>query len=284
MLKLSLIIPVYNEERHIGACLDAIAKQTVMPLEVIVVDNNCSDRTVEIAKSYKFVRVVTETRQGRGYARTAGFNAAKGDILGRIDGDSQISSNWTEKVVEYFEVDNGLAGLTGLTLTPILPIVTWPKSTFVARSYYWNVHGIFGTITTWGANMAIRKSSWDRVSDKVNLNDHQVHEDQDVALWIAGYGQKIIQANDVLVTAYNQSFRYLPKLLFYIQLRNRTKKYHKIQGNLPAPENVKISLANRIGAHLLSIPALIYGLIFGVIFFPLDLFMVRIVKHKNWFN
>lgn len=51
MLTLTLVIPVFNEEHQIKGCLDAVASQTVMPDEVIVVDNNCTDRTIEIAQN-----------------------------------------------------------------------------------------------------------------------------------------------------------------------------------------------------------------------------------------
>ena len=55
-LTLSIVIPVFNEQRYIKACLDSIAAQTVKPDEVIVVDNNSTDKTVQIAKKYKFDR------------------------------------------------------------------------------------------------------------------------------------------------------------------------------------------------------------------------------------
>ncbi len=101
-LSLSLVIPAYNEERHLAACLDAVSRQAVMPSEVIVVDNNSTDRTAEIARSYPFVRVVQEPRQGIVFARNAGFDAARGDIIGRIDADTIIPSDWTKHVLAFF--------------------------------------------------------------------------------------------------------------------------------------------------------------------------------------
>jgi len=284
MLKLSLIIPVYNEEHHIRGCLDAISRQSEMPDEVIVVDNNCTDRTIDIAKTYDFVTVIAEPKQGRAHARNAGFNAAKHDILGRIDSDSLLSRNWVETVKRHFASDNQLSGLTGLSSTPILPLLRWPKSTLFSRTYYWNVHGVFGTITTWGATMAVRKNSWEMVKNDVCLDDKKAHEDQDIALWMASKSQKIIQANDVRITAYNQSFRYLPKMLYYIKLRNQTKKRHLELGNLPAPENLRFPMFQRIGSFSLSIPALIYGILVGIVFLPLDWLMIKVVKSKTWFD
>jgi glycosyltransferase involved in cell wall biosynthesis len=93
-LRVSLVIPVYNEESHLRGCLDAIAAQTVQPLEVIVVDNNSNDGTAAIAAAYPFVTLITIARQGVVYARDAGFDAAKGEIIGRIDADTHIAPDW----------------------------------------------------------------------------------------------------------------------------------------------------------------------------------------------
>ena len=73
MLTISVVIPAWNEEKYIEEALDLIAKQTIQPLEVIVVDNNSVDNTVAIAKR-KGARVIKEARQGITPARNAGFN------------------------------------------------------------------------------------------------------------------------------------------------------------------------------------------------------------------
>src|SRR5262245_36697630 len=94
--RLSIVIIAFNEEKHIGPCLEAIAHQTVAPDEVIVVDNNSTDRTVQIASSYPFIKVIHETEQGMIPARNTGLDAAKGDLLARIDADTRIPPQWVE--------------------------------------------------------------------------------------------------------------------------------------------------------------------------------------------
>src|SRR5688500_17107775 len=93
-LRASVVIPVYNEADSLDLCLSAIAAQTTQPFEVIVVDNNSTDTTAEIAASYPFVRLVYESRQGVVHARNTGFNLAQGDIIARIDADTVIESGW----------------------------------------------------------------------------------------------------------------------------------------------------------------------------------------------
>src|SRR5476651_1469584 len=81
-LTLSIVIPVYNEQGYLKACLDSIAAQADLPDEVIVVDNNSTDDTAKIAKSYKFVRLLREPRHHQSFAQATGFDAARSDIIG----------------------------------------------------------------------------------------------------------------------------------------------------------------------------------------------------------
>jgi glycosyltransferase involved in cell wall biosynthesis len=97
-LSLSIVIPVYNEQSHLKACLDSIAKQEDYPDEVIVVDNNSTDKTCDIAKSYPFVKLAREKKQGVLSARTKGFNLAKSDFIGRIDADTVLPPTWIKDV------------------------------------------------------------------------------------------------------------------------------------------------------------------------------------------
>ncbi len=283
-MKLSLVIPVYNEEKQIVGCLESIASQTVMPDEVIIVDNNCQDRTVELAKKFSFVRVIEERSQGRGYARTAGFNNTRGDVIGRIDADSRLEKHWVERVKARFETDSELMGLTGIGLTSFLPGVTSLRSTLFSRSYYWFVHAEFHTITMWGATMAVRKQAWDAVADKVCLDDNLVHEDQDLSLWIAGNGGKIIQDNAVKISTSGQTYRYLPKLLHYRTLFARTKKLHTKNGNLRSPVLRRLSWRNTAPGWVASLlPGAFLGVV-SLVFFPLDyLIAVKLQKH-DWLS
>jgi glycosyltransferase involved in cell wall biosynthesis len=82
---LSIVIPAYNEECSIAACLQSLARQqTDVQYEVLLVDNNSTDATVETAQAAAIgldFHVVREPRQGRGAARGTGFNVACGDII-----------------------------------------------------------------------------------------------------------------------------------------------------------------------------------------------------------
>ena len=182
-LTLSIVIPVFNEEAYLADCLDAIAAQSVPADEVIVVDNNSTDATAEIAKKYSFVTLITEQRQHQAFAQKTGFDYASGDILGRIDGDTILPVDWVKKVKAEFGADQTLQALDG---GPD-PYDVSSKSIAVAifKTYHALAGIIAGTKMLWGANTALRADTWRRISGNV-LQRADIWEDYDLALLIGG--------------------------------------------------------------------------------------------------
>lgn len=84
-MKISVIIPAYNEEKYISKVIKMV-KKCKCAEEIIVVDNNSTDRTSEIAKKNGATTVFCQ-KQGKGYAMEKGIKTAKGDILVFLDGD-----------------------------------------------------------------------------------------------------------------------------------------------------------------------------------------------------
>ena len=190
-LALSLIITAYNEEEHLQACLDSVSAQTVMPDEVIVVDNNSTDETAKIAAAYPFVRVVGAKEQGIVYARNAGFDAAKGDIIGRIDSDSILPSNWVEYVLNFYRLggNESTAFTGGGTFYNVpLPVVgRWILDLLAFR-----VNRLaLGHHFLFGSNMAMPRTVWQGVRNSV-CNRTDIHEDIDIAVHIHEVGVPIV--------------------------------------------------------------------------------------------
>jgi glycosyltransferase involved in cell wall biosynthesis len=95
-LKLSVVIPCYNEEDGVR---EVIGRMPSAVDEVVVVDNNCTDRTAEVARSLG-ARVVAEPRPGYGAAYKAGLRAATGDIVITLDGDGTYPPEEITKLVD----------------------------------------------------------------------------------------------------------------------------------------------------------------------------------------
>jgi glycosyltransferase involved in cell wall biosynthesis len=185
-LTLSIVIPVYNEQSYLKACLDSIAAQAVLPDEVIVVDNNSTDDTGRIAKSYSFVRLLQEPQQHQSYAQATGFNAATSDIIGRIDADSILPVNWVKNVKSYFAVHPEAVGISSGTQPYDMAVKGLSGRVF---RFYLGIAGrLAGTTMLWGANCALRRSAWRRVSAKV-LQRPDIWEDFDLSICVAACGQ-----------------------------------------------------------------------------------------------
>ncbi len=96
-MKISVIIPTYNEEKVIGKCLESLSKQTYKDLEIIVVDDGSTDETLSKIKG---VKVLKEEHKGPGTARNLGAKEAKGEILVFVDADMVFKEDFVEKLIK----------------------------------------------------------------------------------------------------------------------------------------------------------------------------------------
>lgn len=193
ILNISVVIPAYNEADTIASCLTALVSQIKPGDEVIVVDNNSSDATAEIVRRYSekqaSVRLISEPQQGVQFARNRGFDEAKGDIFGRIDADTIVSAGWIEAVRAYYSLPEnekiGVAsGRTGYYDLPFQGMTEFFTDMFT--------HGanqkLAGTHSIHGANMSLRRSTWEAIRSEVCMN-FGIMEDQDLGYHVtqAGY-------------------------------------------------------------------------------------------------
>jgi len=101
-LTISVVIPCYNEEDGVREVIGRMPKAVD---EVVVVDNNCTDRTAEVARSLGAV-VVAEKRPGYGAAYKAGLKAATRDVIVTLDGDGTYPPEEIPRLVDTL-VDRG---------------------------------------------------------------------------------------------------------------------------------------------------------------------------------
>lgn len=89
-MRISVIIPAYNAEATLADCLESVARQTLRPFEVVVVDDGSTDNTRGVAARFEkrlILRIVTQVNSGLGKARNAGMSAATGDAYAFLDAD-----------------------------------------------------------------------------------------------------------------------------------------------------------------------------------------------------
>ncbi len=230
-VRLSVVIPVLNEAAILGACLDALARQSAFIDEIIVVDNSSTDATVAVAEAYPRVRVLAESRRGVTFARNTGFDAATGDILARIDADTLVRPGWAQAIRDAFAATPAPAGLAGpaaftILSTPDLPVGRTPYALFRV------IHRVLigeGPLT-YGHNMAITRSAWHRIRELVTVGDNAISEDIDIALALLHTGNKVAYEQRMLVTITAERTMHPAKLARYIRADRLTKaKYRELR-------------------------------------------------------
>lgn len=107
-MKVTVVIPAFNEEKNIARTIEAVLAQDYPDREVIVVDNASSDKTAEVASRYP-VRVVREPEKGLLNARERGRLEASGQIIANIDADCLPETDWLARAVRYFGDDRIVA-------------------------------------------------------------------------------------------------------------------------------------------------------------------------------
>jgi glycosyltransferase involved in cell wall biosynthesis len=226
-LTLTIVIPSYNEQSYLPACLDSIADQTVMPSEVIVVDNNSTDETAKIAQQYSFVKLIKEKRQGVFFAANRGFKDAKSEVIGRIDADTLLPPQWVETVLNGLQKDKA-AAVTGPVNYYDMPL---------PHANYWFDH-IMRALTyrfayknspfLYGSNLAIRRTVWKNLAAGL-CRQQDIHEDIDLAIHVKEHGHEIIYSKAMLSGASGRRYNDgLKSFGGYIGMYRRTFSRHQM--------------------------------------------------------
>lgn len=207
-LSLSIVIPACNEEGYLKDCLDSIAAQTVAPLEVIVVDNNSRDQTAQIARSYPFVKLIEEPKQGIVFARNRGFKAVKSDLIGRIDADSRLSSNWIEQALQFFGNHQDVAACGGDFYFYDFPFKR--VGYFFFNLIYYRLQAwLAGSNIMLGANMVVRRQAWQKAA-RLCHEANDIAEDIDLSINLNRAGYQVGRPINLMVKASMLRHNYNP--------------------------------------------------------------------------
>jgi glycosyltransferase involved in cell wall biosynthesis len=186
MTVISVVVPSWNDAIMLRACLAALAAQTRRADEIIVVDNDSSDDTAAVARAAG-ATVVLETRRGVWPATVAGFDAASGDIVARLDADSVPPPDW-------------LARVETALMTPAAPgaavpsavtgpgdfyggnrLTRWIGENLYIAGYFWFIGWLLAHPPLFGSNLAMRRELWAQLRPRIDPELPRVHDDLEIS-------------------------------------------------------------------------------------------------------
>jgi glycosyltransferase involved in cell wall biosynthesis len=183
-ISVSVVIPARDDARMLERCLSALRTQTRSPGEIVVVDNGSTDDTAAVAERFG-ARVVAEPVPGIPRAASAGYDAARGEVIARLDADSVPGSDWIQRIETAFADDPGLDFLTGdARFYGSTALVHWAGRHLYIGGMYAVMAPALGHPPLFGSNMAMRRTAWRAVSDDVHRTSPGIHDDLDVSFHV----------------------------------------------------------------------------------------------------
>lgn len=115
--RLSVVVIAYNEEDRIEACLESViaACRTVGPFEIVLVDSNSTDRTVELAADYPItvLRITSDDLTTPGAGRYVGTLATSAGTILFVNGDMTLTESWLPRALDYLDANDDVAAVEG---------------------------------------------------------------------------------------------------------------------------------------------------------------------------
>lgn len=212
-MKISIIIPAYNEEKYLARTLTSIKKldKDGHNVEILVLDALSTDKTPQIAKK-QGARVLRIARKSIGFARQQGIKHARGDIILYTDADTILPKDWIMRHVANLQKPGVVCSCGGFRLTdgsfPFFHFANYLQPILLYLSYK-----LFYIPFATGQNMAF----WKKKALLVGGFDEQiaVMEDTDLAIRMKRVG-KVIYQPDIIIYASgrrsNEGWAFFPRM------------------------------------------------------------------------
>jgi glycosyltransferase involved in cell wall biosynthesis len=182
MTSISVVIPSRNDAEFLRVCLDALAVQSRPADEIIVVDNGSVDDTGAVAL-LAGARLVNEPRRGIFPATAAGFDAATGDIIARLDTDSVPPADWLASIESSLLAADRPAAVTGTArFYGGHRVVNWIGQSLYLGLYFRGMGWLLGHPPVFGSNFAMHRELWELSGHLAHRTRPDVHDDLDLSI------------------------------------------------------------------------------------------------------
>ncbi len=272
----SVVIPAWNEEIGIKKTVQSVFDSTYSNLEIIVVDDGSTDKTLELLKvlstEYPKLRFIHQENKGKANALNTGINNSKGEIIITIDADSYIDENAIQRLIEVLSNNNYDAAIGSVTVAN--------ENNFLASIQYFEyrfgfhlkkTQSIFNSIYILpGALTAVRKS----IALQVNLfEDYSKTEDFDFSLKLKSIGSKIVYIEDAI--CYTEGASTINGLI-----NQRTRWRHGFLQCILKRKNFILNRKKGIYLTYIEFPLALWGII-DILLYPLFLSLILIASFNS---
>ena len=219
--KIIVVVPAYNEERHIGQFIAALRAGSRQPDYIVLVDNNSSDKTVEIARSFPRIKIISGARQGICYAVTTGYQTAydmHADIVCRSDADARPATDWLYTVERLFNDNPAVVAVTGSQTVYDASSLERYYCLFLDRFIAYSSRLLMrGTIFLRGTNVAFRANVWPQCKKHLLCREDLIHEDMDVSMAMARAGKLFYEPSMRMPVARRTFIKPAPQAIGYVR-------------------------------------------------------------------
>lgn len=115
-LKISVIVPIYNEEKYLPLLLDSLVNQTAKANEIIICDNNSNDNSISIVNTFKGklpITLINQPKKGILPTVEKAWKYSTGDLIIRTDADAILPKNYIKKCINYYNTHRKTFASTG---------------------------------------------------------------------------------------------------------------------------------------------------------------------------
>lgn len=181
---LSVVIPCRNDALYLDACLTALERQSRPVDEVIVVDNESSDGSPDVGRRHG-AHVLEQTHPGIWPTAAAGFDAAKGTLIGRLDADSLPGPTWAERAAATFETPDAPDLLVGDgDFYGPRPWANWVGDHLYIGAMWTFVTPYLGHRPVFGSNFVMTARAWRELRLIAHTSQPDIHDDLDLSFAI----------------------------------------------------------------------------------------------------
>lgn len=247
---ISVIIPVYNQEKYLNKCIDSLLTGIYKNIECIIVDDGSTDKSPELCDEYKKderVVVIHKENGGLSSARKAGFDVAKGQYVTFIDSDDYVAKDYVEKLYDALKDNNADISVcghyrddNGAIITNTYPILDRIIDGNITEEY---VLPVIGKIYAPGYNN-LPGYVWGRlykkecISEKCFVSEREVYTEDDIfQMYVSEKAKRIVFIKNKLVYYRDNSLSLTRR--YRNGMWNMLKKRHSLVETYFAEHDIK---------------------------------------------